>query len=131
MDKCCSLLSSYVYPLSSRNIFMKQVTVHLTPNTRSETNLHISKLFAPLLPLWLPHSKAAFCTKHYIGIQPEITSCSSHLSLQLASQQNSTCHMRCVWIKLYLCSTNNHVMKTYWENGGIAPRILNLITRWR
>jgi hypothetical protein len=32
---------------------------------------------------------------------------------------------------LLLCLTKHHAMKTYWWNGGIAPRILNLGTRWR
>jgi hypothetical protein len=27
--------------------------------------------------------------------------------------------------------TEHHAMKAYWESGGIAPRILNLGTRWR
>jgi hypothetical protein len=27
--------------------------------------------------------------------------------------------------------TEHHVMKAYWRSGGIAPRILNLVTRWR
>jgi hypothetical protein len=30
-----------------------------------------------------------------------------------------------------LCLTKHHAMKTYWESGGIAPRILDLGTRWR
>jgi hypothetical protein len=30
-----------------------------------------------------------------------------------------------------LCLTEHHTMKTYWENGGIAPRIPDLGTRWR
>jgi len=30
-----------------------------------------------------------------------------------------------------LCLITHHAMKTYWESGGIAPRILNLGTRWR
>jgi hypothetical protein len=34
-------------------------------------------------------------------------------------------------VKLFLCLTKHHVMKTYWESGGIAPRILDLGTRWR
>jgi hypothetical protein len=29
-------------------------------------------------------------------------------------------------MKLSLCLTKNHVMKTYWGSGGIAPRILDL-----
>jgi hypothetical protein len=36
-----------------------------------------------------------------------------------------------VKIKLSLCLTKNHVMKTYWGSGGIASRILDLGTRWR
>jgi hypothetical protein len=35
-----------------------------------------------------------------------------------------------VWVKLSLCLTYNSTMKTYWGCGGIAPRILNLGTRW-
>jgi hypothetical protein len=36
-----------------------------------------------------------------------------------------------VKIKLSLYSTKHHAMKTYWGSGGIAPRILDLGTRWR
>jgi len=36
-----------------------------------------------------------------------------------------------VKVKLSLCLTKHHAMKTYWENRGIAPRILDLGTRWR
>jgi hypothetical protein len=35
-----------------------------------------------------------------------------------------------VKVKL-LCLTKHHAMKTYWRVGGIAPRILDLGTRWR
>jgi hypothetical protein len=34
-------------------------------------------------------------------------------------------------VKLSLCLTNHHTMKTYWGSGGIAPFILDLGTRWR
>jgi hypothetical protein len=30
-----------------------------------------------------------------------------------------------------LCLTKHHAMKVYWGSGGIAPRILDLGTRWR
>jgi hypothetical protein len=36
-----------------------------------------------------------------------------------------------VKIKLPLCLTKHHAMKTYWGSGGIAPRILDLGIRWR
>jgi hypothetical protein len=36
-----------------------------------------------------------------------------------------------VKVKLYMCLTKHHTMKTYWWSGGIAPRILDLGTRWR
>jgi hypothetical protein len=36
-----------------------------------------------------------------------------------------------VKVKLSLCLTKYHAMKTYWENGGIDPHILDLGTRWR
>jgi hypothetical protein len=45
---------------------------------------------------------------------------SRHPSLKLGLQ-----------LKLFLCLTKYHSMKTYWGNGGIAPRILNLATRLR
>jgi hypothetical protein len=35
-----------------------------------------------------------------------------------------------VKVKLSLCLTKHHAMKTYWRSGGIAPRILDLDTRW-
>jgi hypothetical protein len=34
-------------------------------------------------------------------------------------------------VKLSLCLTKHHAMKTYWESAGITPRILDLSTRWR
>jgi hypothetical protein len=34
-----------------------------------------------------------------------------------------------VKVKLSLCFTKYHAMKTYWGSGGIAPRITNLGTR--
>jgi hypothetical protein len=34
-------------------------------------------------------------------------------------------------VKLFLCLTKRYTMKTYWGSGGIAPRILDLGTRWR
>jgi hypothetical protein len=34
-------------------------------------------------------------------------------------------------VKLSLCLTNHCAMNTYWESGGIIPRILDLDTRWR
>jgi hypothetical protein len=34
-------------------------------------------------------------------------------------------------VKLSLCLTKQHAMKTYWGSGGIAARILELGTRWR
>jgi hypothetical protein len=36
-----------------------------------------------------------------------------------------------VKVKLSVCLTKHHTMKTYWGSGGIAPRILDLGTRWR
>jgi hypothetical protein len=36
-----------------------------------------------------------------------------------------------VKVKLSLCLTKHHAMKTYGGSEGIAPRILDLGTRWR
>jgi hypothetical protein len=36
-----------------------------------------------------------------------------------------------VKVKLSLCLTKHHAIKAYWGIGGIAPRILDLGTRWR
>jgi len=36
-----------------------------------------------------------------------------------------------VKVKLCLCLTRHNAMKTYWEDGGTAPRILDLDTRLR
>jgi hypothetical protein len=36
-----------------------------------------------------------------------------------------------VKVKLSLRLIKHHAMKTYWGSGGIAPRILDLSTRWR
>jgi hypothetical protein len=35
-----------------------------------------------------------------------------------------------VKVKLSLCSTKHHAMEAYWESGDVAPRILDLGTRW-
>jgi hypothetical protein len=34
-------------------------------------------------------------------------------------------------LKLSLCLTKHHAMKTYWGRGSIAPRVLNRGSRWR
>jgi hypothetical protein len=34
-------------------------------------------------------------------------------------------------VKLSLCLTKHHAMKMYWGSGGIAPRTIDLGTRWR
>jgi hypothetical protein len=34
-------------------------------------------------------------------------------------------------VKLSLCLAKHYAMKTYWGSGGIAPRILDVGTRWR
>jgi len=34
-------------------------------------------------------------------------------------------------IRLSLCLTKHHALKTYWGSGGTAPRILELGIRWR
>jgi hypothetical protein len=36
-----------------------------------------------------------------------------------------------VKVKLFLCLTKHHTMKTYWESEGTVPHILNLSSRWR
>jgi hypothetical protein len=36
-----------------------------------------------------------------------------------------------VKVKLSLCLTKHNAMKTYWESGVIALRILDLNTRWK
>jgi hypothetical protein len=36
-----------------------------------------------------------------------------------------------VKVKLSMCLTKHHAMKTYWGSGGIAPHILDLGSRWR
>jgi hypothetical protein len=36
-----------------------------------------------------------------------------------------------VKVQLSLCWTKHHAMKAHWGSGGIAPRILDLGTRWR
>jgi hypothetical protein len=35
-----------------------------------------------------------------------------------------------VKVKLSLCLTKHHAVKTYWGSGGISPCILNLGARW-
>jgi hypothetical protein len=34
-------------------------------------------------------------------------------------------------LKLSLCLTKHHTVKMYWDSGDIAPRILDVGTRWR
>jgi hypothetical protein len=50
-------------------------------------------------------------------------------------QNHWACGMAKFWVKvkvkLSLCLTKHHAMKTYWGSGGITPRILDLGTRWR
>jgi hypothetical protein len=47
-------------------------------------------------------------------------------SYQIDGELNCFCHeVGKVKVKLPLPLTKHHVMKTYWESGGIAPRILN------
>jgi hypothetical protein len=36
-----------------------------------------------------------------------------------------------VKVKLFLCLTKHHAMKTYWGSGDVTPRILDFGTRWR
>jgi hypothetical protein len=36
-----------------------------------------------------------------------------------------------VKVKLSLCLTKHHAVKTYWGTSGIVPRTLDLATRWR
>jgi hypothetical protein len=74
------------------------------------------------------------------SLQVSLPPCFTHLISHIAA----TCfaplilHDRKVKVKLSLCFTKHHVMKTYplptvtyWGNGGIAPYILNFGTRWK
>jgi len=42
-------------------------------------------------------------------------------------------HKKGIKVKVNLspCLTKHHVVKAYWESGNIAPRIFNLVARWR
>jgi hypothetical protein len=42
-----------------------------------------------------------------------------------------TAGLGAVKVKLSQCLTKHHAMKTYWGSGDIAPRILDVGTRWR
>jgi hypothetical protein len=57
------------------------------------------------------------------------------ITLTVLGQKNklwSPPPIRCkVKVKLSLCLTKHHAMKTHWGSGGVAPRILDLGTRWR
>jgi hypothetical protein len=44
--------------------------------------------------------------------------------------QYNSCKVK-VKIKLSLCLTKHHAIKTYWESGSTASHILDLNTRWR
>jgi hypothetical protein len=41
------------------------------------------------------------------------------------------CPLICKRLKLTLCITKYHAMRTYWGSGDVAPHILNLGARWR
>jgi hypothetical protein len=62
----------------------------------------------------------------------EVAACRRRSSYVLywAIQWISRFH-RYIKVKLSLCLTKHHAMKSYWGSGGIAPRILDLGTRWR
>jgi len=40
-------------------------------------------------------------------------------------------NVKLIKVKLSLCLTKRRAIKTYWRSTGIAPRIINLGSRWR
>jgi hypothetical protein len=51
----------------------------------------------------------------------------SRLKIVIAFTPRKTIKVK---VKLSLCLTRHHPIKAYWGNGGIAPRIFYLGTRW-
>jgi hypothetical protein len=52
-------------------------------------------------------------------------------NIKTSAEDNLGYHKVKVKVKLSLCLTKHHAMKTYRGIGGIDPRILDLGTRWR
>jgi hypothetical protein len=64
------------------------------------------------------HSRSCQCVQSRVGW--EYFGCGVHLEVKIK-----------VKLPLRLSITEHHPMKAYWGSGGIAPRILDLGTRWR
>jgi hypothetical protein len=45
-------------------------------------------------------------------------------------KREGLCLLRVKKVKLTLCLTKHQAMKAYWGSAGIAPRFLDLGTRW-
>jgi hypothetical protein len=79
----------------------KEAKVHKTPNTCS----HSTHQFK--------HSRLWLVDKKYSGVLPVQSNKEIFTNQRLSYK-----------VKLSLCLTKHHAMKTYWGSGGIAPRIL-------
>jgi hypothetical protein len=53
------------------------------------------------------------------------------MNTEIHFREAGTVNWMGVKIKLSLCLTKHHAMKTYWRSGCIAPRILDIGSRWR
>jgi hypothetical protein len=66
----------------------------------------------------------------YWAFQPVIEKMAPHITGRQVYKTEYLISLK-VKVKLFLCLTKHHSMKAYSASGGIAPRILNLGTRWR
>jgi len=63
--------------------------------------------------------------------------CPLHCTLRLSkdsywmSNRSKRTEIITVKVKISLCFTKHHAMRTYWESRGMSPVILDLGTRWR
>jgi hypothetical protein len=78
----------------------------------------------PVYPAWLIKCDAIMAYTTMIRERIEVL-------IDYGSVRICKVRMIKVKIKLSLCLTKHHAMKTYWGSGGIAPRIFDLGTRWR
>jgi hypothetical protein len=63
-----------------------------------------------------------------VGVNEELYDCTED---SVNSRVVNTIIQVTVKVNLFLCLTKHLAIKTYWRNRDIAPRILNLGTRWR
>jgi hypothetical protein len=116
------------YPMGTRSSFpggkavwgVKLTThLHLVPRWKNEWSYTSIPQYAFMAWCLIKHKGLAL-SKYLIGIR---------------TIKISKCRVVPLWVNVKvnfsLCLTKHHAMKTYWASGGIAPRFLDLGTRWR